>query len=72
MFLVLDDETEQELFRVALSLIAPGPVALPDFNATLSLSEDLIILRPAGREPGYGSRSCRQSAALLWTSLCGR
>ena len=55
MFLVLDDETEQELFRVALSLIAPGPVALPDFNATLSLSEDLIILRPAGREPGYGS-----------------
>jgi hypothetical protein len=55
MLVVLDEAAEQALLRSALGQASPAPVVLPDFEASLNLGEDLIVLAQEGRAPSYAS-----------------
>ena len=55
MLVVLDEAAEQVLLRSALGQASPTPFALPDFEASLNLGEDLIVLALEGRATNYAS-----------------
>ena len=55
MLVVLDEPTEQALIRSMLGAPSSAPVVLTDFNASLNLGEDLIVLAQEGRDPDHSS-----------------